>query len=279
MVERTFPDGLRFTPRATVDVPSALTFSPRLSQILKVPDCEAPFKAFGRPLDVKVTELLIRLITSLLRMVTWLPSAPGRSPRRLPRPVHRAGVTDPTRSELFAASNPLPAAAGGVGLLLVQMAKMRGARVIGTVSTAEKEQLARGAGADEVINYSEVSVKDAVKELTGGKGVGMTISGQIAGRKIADGRTDLTLRYRIDDGELDGEEIVDPAQVLAPQGEPALPVAARLPVERGDTLPQPEPAPDPRPARTDVASAPGYRPGERPGRVPPATASWAPGCD
>ncbi|MBT4098987.1 MAG: zinc-binding dehydrogenase, partial [Gemmatimonadetes bacterium] len=46
------------------------------------------------------------------------------------------------------------AAAGGVGLLLVQMAKKRGARVIGTVSTEEKEALARAAGADEVIRYT-----------------------------------------------------------------------------------------------------------------------------
>ena len=63
------------------------------------------------------------------------------------------------------------AAAGGVGLLLVQMAKRCGARVIGTVSTEEKEQLARGAGADEVIRYTEVDFGDAVMELTNGRGV------------------------------------------------------------------------------------------------------------
>lgn len=63
------------------------------------------------------------------------------------------------------------AAAGGVGLLLVQMAKRRGARVIGTVSTEEKAQLARAAGADEVIRYTETDFEDAVQELTGGQGV------------------------------------------------------------------------------------------------------------
>lgn len=63
------------------------------------------------------------------------------------------------------------AAAGGVGLLLVQMAKMRGARVIGTVSTADKAKLARDAGADEVINYATHDFEAEVKRMTGGKGV------------------------------------------------------------------------------------------------------------
>lgn len=63
------------------------------------------------------------------------------------------------------------AAAGGVGLLLVQIAKMRGARVIGTVSTPEKESLARGAGADEVIRYTDTDFADEVTRLTGGEGV------------------------------------------------------------------------------------------------------------
>ncbi|MEV8632672.1 quinone oxidoreductase [Streptosporangium sp. NPDC051023] len=57
------------------------------------------------------------------------------------------------------------AAAGGVGLLLTQIAKLRGARVIGTVSTEEKETLARQAGADEVLRYDGFA--DAVRELTG----------------------------------------------------------------------------------------------------------------
>lgn len=63
------------------------------------------------------------------------------------------------------------AAAGGVGLLLCQLAKRRGARVIGTVSTAAKEALARVAGADEVIRYTETDFAIEVKRLTGGKGV------------------------------------------------------------------------------------------------------------
>jgi len=63
------------------------------------------------------------------------------------------------------------AAAGGVGLLLIQIAKMRGARVFGTVSTKEKAALAREAGADEVILYTEQDFEAEVMRLTGGKGV------------------------------------------------------------------------------------------------------------
>jgi NADPH2:quinone reductase len=63
------------------------------------------------------------------------------------------------------------AAAGGVGLLLVQIAKMRGARVIGTVSTEEKARLARDAGADEVILYTQKDFAEETRRLTGGAGV------------------------------------------------------------------------------------------------------------
>lgn len=64
------------------------------------------------------------------------------------------------------------AAAGGVGLLLTQLAAARGARVIATVSTAEKEALAREAGAADVIRYTEVDDLAAeVRALTGGAGV------------------------------------------------------------------------------------------------------------
>ena len=63
------------------------------------------------------------------------------------------------------------AAAGGVGLLLCQIAKRRGARVIGTVSTPEKAVLARAAGADEVVLYTEQDFEDEVRRLTGGAGV------------------------------------------------------------------------------------------------------------
>jgi len=63
------------------------------------------------------------------------------------------------------------AAAGGVGLLLVQMAHNIGARVIGTVSSEEKAKLARGAGADEIIFYMQSDFEGETKRLTGGKGV------------------------------------------------------------------------------------------------------------
>ena len=63
------------------------------------------------------------------------------------------------------------AGAGGVGLLLTQMARMRGARVITTVSTEEKAELSRQNGADEVILYTQTDFADAVKRLTGGQGV------------------------------------------------------------------------------------------------------------
>lgn len=63
------------------------------------------------------------------------------------------------------------AAAGGVGLLLVQMAHNIGARVIATVSTEEKAKLARAAGADEIILYTQADFEAETKGLTGGKGV------------------------------------------------------------------------------------------------------------
>jgi NADPH2:quinone reductase len=64
------------------------------------------------------------------------------------------------------------AAAGGLGLMLTQLAAARGGRVIGTVSTAAKEQLARAAGAADVIRYTEVDdLAGAVRDLTGGAGV------------------------------------------------------------------------------------------------------------
>jgi NADPH2:quinone reductase len=63
------------------------------------------------------------------------------------------------------------AAAGGVGLLLCQIAKLRGARVIGTVSTDEKAKLARETGADETIIYTRQDFEAEVKRMTDGKGV------------------------------------------------------------------------------------------------------------
>jgi NADPH2:quinone reductase len=63
------------------------------------------------------------------------------------------------------------AAAGGVGLLLVQMLKAAGARVIGTCSTEQKAKLARTAGADHVIRYTEEDFSARARELTDGRGV------------------------------------------------------------------------------------------------------------
>jgi len=63
------------------------------------------------------------------------------------------------------------AAAGGVGLLLVQMARNIGVRVIATVSNQEKAQLARAAGAEEIILYTQSDFEAETKRITGGKGI------------------------------------------------------------------------------------------------------------
>ena len=75
------------------------------------------------------------------------------------------------------------AGAGGVGLLLIQLLKARGARVITTVSTDEKESLARSAGADEVLRYDGFT--DAVRDLTHGAGVNVVYDG--VGKDTFDG--------------------------------------------------------------------------------------------
>jgi NADPH:quinone reductase len=67
------------------------------------------------------------------------------------------------------------AAAGGVGQLLTQVVKLRGGRVVGTVSTEQKAEVARAAGVDEVLRYEDVP--DRVKELTGGAGVAAVYDG------------------------------------------------------------------------------------------------------
>jgi NADPH:quinone reductase len=67
------------------------------------------------------------------------------------------------------------AAAGGVGLLLTQMAKLRGGRVIATTSTSEKAELARGAGAADVIGYDRFA--ERAREITGGEGVAAVYDG------------------------------------------------------------------------------------------------------
>jgi NADPH2:quinone reductase len=74
-------------------------------------------------------------------------------------------------------------AAGGVGSSAVEIAKSLGARVIAAASSEEKLQFARDAGADETINYAEVSLREAVKDLTGGNGVDVVydpVGGELA---------------------------------------------------------------------------------------------------
>jgi NADPH2:quinone reductase len=85
------------------------------------------------------------------------------------------------------------AAAGGMGLLLCQVVKLLGGRVIGTVSTQEKERLARAAGADEIIRYDREEFPQRVKELTGGRGVDVVYDG--VGASTFDGDL-LSLRPR-----------------------------------------------------------------------------------
>jgi NADPH2:quinone reductase len=84
------------------------------------------------------------------------------------------------------------AAAGGVGLLLVQIAKRRGARVIGTVSTEEKAARARGAGADEVLIYGREAFAPQVRKLTDGRGVEVVYDS--VGRDTFEGSLDCLAR-------------------------------------------------------------------------------------
>ncbi len=69
------------------------------------------------------------------------------------------------------------AAAGGVGLLLVQMAKMKGAEVFATVGTEAKAELARGAGADHVIMYREVDFAAAIEDIAGPNAIDVVYDG------------------------------------------------------------------------------------------------------
>lgn len=69
------------------------------------------------------------------------------------------------------------AAAGGMGLLLVQWARHMGARVIGTVSTEEKARIAREAGANDVILYTQQDFVAETRRLTGGRGVDLIVDG------------------------------------------------------------------------------------------------------
>ena len=108
------------------------------------------------------------------------------------------------------------AAAGGVGLLLTQIAKLKGARVIATTSGGEKAELARGAGADEVIGYE--GFPERVRELTDGEGVAAVYDG--IGRTTFD----------------DGLKALRPAGIMvqygSASGQPA-PVETRVLAARG----------------------------------------------
>jgi len=110
------------------------------------------------------------------------------------------------------------AAAGGVGLLLVQLAKMRGATVIGTTGTEEKAQLAREAGADEVILYTEQDFVGETERITDGEGVHVVYDS--VGKETFDGGLDV-LRprgYMVLFGASSGPvEPVDP-QILNQKG-------------------------------------------------------------
>lgn len=100
------------------------------------------------------------------------------------------------------------AAAGGVGLLLVQWLKHAGAIVIGTVSTEAKAAAAREAGADEIILYTEEDVAPKVRALTGGEGVRVTFDG--VGRATweasldSTGRRGMIVNYGNADGPVGG---------------------------------------------------------------------------
>lgn len=85
------------------------------------------------------------------------------------------------------------AGAGGVGLLLVQLAKLRGARVLATAGTDDKAVLAREAGADEVCVYSRDNFTAAARAFTGGRGVDVVYDG--VGRATFEGSLD-SLRPR-----------------------------------------------------------------------------------
>src|SRR5918995_1317753 len=87
----------------------------------------------------------------------------------------------------------LEARMGGVGLLLCQLAKMRGASVIGTAGTEEKARLAKGAGADEVILYTEQDFVEETKRITDGEGVHVVYDS--VGKDTFDGSLD-SLRPR-----------------------------------------------------------------------------------
>ena len=110
------------------------------------------------------------------------------------------------------------AAAGGVGLLLCQIAKMRGATVIGTTSTEEKARLAKDAGADEVILYTEQDFVEETDRITGGEGVHVVYDS--VGKDTFDGSLDCLRRrgYMVLVGQSSGPVPPFDLQVLNQKG-------------------------------------------------------------
>src|ERR671939_1839556 len=110
------------------------------------------------------------------------------------------------------------AAAGGVGLLLVQLAKLRGANVIGTAGTDEKAQLAREAGADEVILYTEQDFVEETERITDGEGVHVVYDS--VGKDTFDGGLDCLRRrgYMVLFGQSSGPVPPFDLQVLNQKG-------------------------------------------------------------
>lgn len=110
------------------------------------------------------------------------------------------------------------AAAGGTGGLLVQMAKLRGAYVLGTVSTREKAQLARELGADDVIVYTEVDFEEEVKRIAEGKG--MDVVYDSVGKETFDKSLNCLKRrgYMVLFGQSSGRVPPFDAQVLNAKG-------------------------------------------------------------
>ena len=116
-----------------------------------------------------------------LELLDWPVPRPGPGEARVRLAVAGVNFMDVyMRSGQYARSQtyttPLPLllgmeGAGGVGQLLVQLAKARGARVLATVGSADKAAIAKSLGADEAILYREVDFRQAVRDLTGGAGV------------------------------------------------------------------------------------------------------------
>ena len=110
------------------------------------------------------------------------------------------------------------AAAGGVGLLLIQMAKNAGAFVIGTCSTEQKAELARAAGADEVVLYTEQDFEEEVKRITDGQGVNVAYDS--VGKATFDKSIDCLSRfgYMVLYGNASGPVTEFNPATLAPKG-------------------------------------------------------------